>query len=68
MPYHTQEHVIDSKRGWKRPLYSYTRVYKTKNGVRWRIDSLKNEYGEENIANMPCKRDPTTEIVYIRIR
>ena len=68
MSYHTFENVIDSMRGWKRPLYSYTRVYRTKNGVLGRIRLLQMEYGDENIAHMPKKGDPTTEVVYIRIK
>lgn len=47
MSYHTFENVIDSMRGWKRPLYSYTRVYRTKNGVLGRIRLLQMEYGDE---------------------
>lgn len=68
MSYHTYEHVIDSIRGWKRPLYSYKRVYRTKNGALGRIRLLQMEYGDENIATMPDKNDPTTEIVYIRVK
>lgn len=67
MPYHTLEHRISSMRGWKRPLYSGIRVYRTKNDVKRRISWLCNEYGDENIVHMPCKNDPTTEIVYIRL-
>lgn len=67
MPYHTLEHKISSMRGWKRPLYSGTRVYRTREAVRQRISWLCSEYGEENVAHMASKADPTTEIVYIRL-
>lgn len=68
MVYHTFEHVIDSMRGWKRPLYTYTRSYRSRNDVRRRISWLCREYGDENIAHMPQKGDPSTEMVYIRVR
>lgn len=68
MAYHTLEHRIDSIRGWKRPLYSGTRVYRSMREVRKRIAWLCREYGDENIAHMPDRRDATTEIVYIRVR
>jgi len=67
MSYHTLEHKISSMRGWKRPLYSGTRVYRTKSDVMKRIRWLCNEYGDENVAHMPCKGDPSTEIVYVRL-
>lgn len=67
MSYHTLEHTITSKRGWKRPLYSGERVYRSLNDVKKRIAWLCREYGEENIAHMPKKGDPSTEEVYIRI-
>ncbi len=68
MSYHTLEHTIDSMRGWKRPLWSGTRVYRTKNQINGRIAYLEYEYGSENIAHMPLKGDPSTEVIYIRIR
>ncbi len=67
MSYHTLEHKISSMRGWKRPLYSGTRVYRTKMDVMRRISWLQHEYGDENVAHMPCKGDPSTEIVYVRL-
>lgn len=67
MSYHTLEHKISSLRGWKRPLYSGTRVYRTKSDVMRRISWLQREYGDENVAHMPCKGDESTEIVYIRM-
>ena len=67
MSYHTLEHTITSKRGWKRPLYSGNRVYRTFNDVLKRISYLSREYGDENVIHMRKKGDPTTEIVYIRV-
>lgn len=67
MSYHTLEHTITSKRGWKRPLYSGSRVYRTMNDVKRRIEALAREYGRENVVSMPKKGDPTTEVVYIRL-
>ena len=67
MAYHTLEHTITSKRGWKRPLYSGSRVYRTMKDVKKRISWLAREYGEENVVAMPKKGDPTTEVVYIRL-
>jgi hypothetical protein len=54
-------------RGWKRPLWTGTRVYRTKNDIMKRISWLCRQYGDENIAHMPKKGDPTTEIIYIRL-
>lgn len=68
MAFHTLEHKIDSLRGWKRPLYSGSRVYGTKSDVLKRIRWLEREYGHENVAHMTHKGDPSTEIVYVRIR
>lgn len=67
MSYHTSEHKITSLRGWKRPLYSGTRVYRTIRDVKKRIRWLEGEYGEENVVHMPKRGDPTTEEVYIRL-
>ena len=67
MSYHTLEHKITSLRGWKRPLYSGSRVYRTKMDVQKRIWWLEDEYGEENVVHMPKRDDPTTEEVYIRL-
>lgn len=67
MSYHTIEHRVTSMRGWKRPLYSGNRVYRTVHEVKRRIAYLAREYGEENVVHMPKKGDPTTEIVYIRL-
>lgn len=67
MTYHTVEHKITSERGWKRPLYSGSRVYGSKSAVRGRIRWLKSEYGEENVVHMAQKGDPSTEIVYVRL-
>ena len=54
-------------RGWKRPLYSGSRVYATKNAIKKRIRWLEGEYGAENVVHMPKKGDSSTEIVYIRL-
>lgn len=67
MSYYTLEHTITSKRGWKRPLFTSNRVYRTLGEVRRRISWLSREYGEENVSYRPKKGDPNTEEVYIRI-
>lgn len=67
MSYHTQELTVTSKRGWKRPLYSGSRVYRTIEDVKRRIQWLAREYGQENVVHMEKKGDPSTEIVYIRL-
>lgn len=67
MPFHTIEHKISSMRGWKRPLYSGTRVYRTKVDIKRRIRWLENEYGTENVVHETKKDDPSTEIVYVRL-
>ena len=68
MVFHTLEHIVDSMRGWKRPLYSYSRSYSTKYDVNRRIRWLIRTYGDENIAQMPVKDDPSTVEVYVRVR
>lgn len=67
MTYHTIEHKITSIRGWKRPLYSGSRVYGSEKAVKGRINWLKREYGEDNVVHMAQKDDPSTEIVYVRL-
>lgn len=67
MSYHTLEHTITSKRGWKRPLYSGSRVYRSMRDVMKRISYLARQYGDENVVHMPKKGDPSTVEVYIRI-
>lgn len=67
MPFHTIEHKVTSMRGWKRPLYSGTRVYRTKIDVKRRIKWLENEYGAENVVHETKKGDPSTEVVRIRL-
>lgn len=67
VPYHTEERTILSMRGWKRPLYTSTRVYRTEDDVRSRIRCLAREYGRDNVVHMPKKGDPCTELVYVRI-
>lgn len=67
MSYYTQEHTITSKRGWKQPLFTSNRVYRTMQDVKKRIAWLGREYGHENVVSMPKKGDPNTEVVYIRL-
>lgn len=67
MSYYTQEHTITSERGWKRPLFTSKRVYRSLRDVRRRIAWLCREYGEENVIYKPKKGDPSTEEVYIRL-
>lgn len=68
MSYHTVEHKIDSMRGWKRPLYTGKRVYRSTREVKKRIGWLCREYGDENIVHMPDKCDSRTEIVFVRVK
>ena len=68
MAFRTYEKIIDSTRGWKRPLHSYTRYYKTFNDVRRRISYLVREYGSENVVHMPCKNENDAALVYVRVR
>ena len=67
MSYYTLEHTITSKRGWKKPLFTSNRVYRTMMDVKKRISWLAREYGSENVVAMPKKGDPNTEVVYIRL-
>ena len=68
MAFRTYEKMIDSSRGYKRPLYSYTRSYRTFNDVRRRISQLIREYGEDNVIHMPCKDENDAALVYVRVR
>lgn len=68
MAYHTVEHKFDSMRGWKKPLYSGTRVYRNKREVSNRISHLCREWGYDNVFPMPDKKDPTTTVVYVRVK
>lgn len=67
MSYHTIEHKIVSSKSWKHPLYTGNRVYRTAKDIGNRLSWLRREYGYDNVAHMPCKGDPTTTIVYIRL-
>lgn len=67
MSFYTQEHTITSARGWKRPLFTSRRVYRTEKDIRKRISWLSREYGYENVVHMPKKGDASTELVYIRL-
>lgn len=67
MPFQTIERTVHSMRGYKNPLWTGSRVYKTKNGVKSRIKWLRNEFGYDNVVHMTKKGDPNTEIVYIRV-
>lgn len=65
MSYHTDECIVHSMRGYKRPLYRYRRVYRSKDDVKKRISYLRREYGDDNVVSM--SGDRLTQIVYIRI-
>lgn len=67
MPFYTQEHTVTSKRGWKRPLYTSRRVYRTFDDAMRRVSWLSREYGAENVVSMPKKSDPSTQVVYVRL-
>ena len=67
MSYHTLEITSRSNKGWKRPLYTGGRVYRTMGDVMRRIRELAREFGEDNVVHEPKSGDPTTEVVYIRL-
>lgn len=67
MPYYTLEHVITSKGGWKRPLFTRNRVYRSLEQVSSRIFRLRREYGAENVVCRTKIGDPNTKEVFIRL-
>lgn len=68
MSYHIVERKVVSTRSYKRPLYTGNRVYRNMQEINGRIRHLCYEYGEENVVRMPQKNDPTTVVVYIRVK
>ena len=68
MAYNTLERKVHSMRGYKNPLYTGRRVYRSHYEVKKRIKWLCNEYGADNIVHMPSKDDPNTEIVFVRVQ
>jgi len=67
MAFYTQERVVSSMRGYKKPLYSYRRVYGSLGEVKRRINHLVRDYGSENIVVEGLNGAPNTQVVYIRV-
>ena len=68
MAYNAVEHIVESMRGWKRPLNSYRRRFGSKYGLNRRISYLRREYGDENVVVRPMKGDKGTVEVYVRVK
>ena len=65
--YKTVEHKVNSMRGWKRPLYTGHRTYRSADEIKRRIGWLNREYGRDNVVPMVSKDDPLTTVVYVRV-